>query len=306
MNVKEFKDYLEQNWEKVKNSPRTERVIEDAEETEVLVLLPAICVGEKDCTIPYRIVAVGKREEGEIKVEHVGVISSEYELITHKDAIREVENSLIERGYKTKVVFAKDVGADLRALVVSNKLINGNKRVAVLIENSYKASSALKHYLYLVEKDEDKTTLIPVVPLWRRKHVKGSWTKEEWETVEKLIAELPHLFERMGKIRVKLSKSAFESLLKGLKTTYYRKKDEGKYEKVVFPIGEEIYKEMVGDLGDTPTIYEAYIYLCEKIGEKRQGLTLQAKRKLEKGLLRLMQTIRKRLNAGIIPQVIEL
>jgi len=218
-------------------------------------------------------------------------VSESYEFIPHKKAVEFVTNKLDEEGIKYKVVEAKDVGTYGRFLVITSEEEVDEKKVSFLVENSYNTTSSLKIYLTLV----DGKTILPVSLLLRRIHLKETITKTDWERVLDEIRHLPLLLEKLKTVKTDIS---FISRIKEFKTTYRRKKDGEVVEEVV-EVGQMIYSELLSELGPTPTVYDLWVGLAKKNYEKRRGLTLLIKRRIEKLLLHLFETYRKRVEGGI-------
>jgi len=220
-------------------------------------------------------------------------VSENYRLILHREALSYVTGRLDTEGIRYETKFAKDVGSNARMLVVTDKEVDG-KRVSFLIENSYNTTSALKIYFSLV----DKKTLYPISLLLRRVHLEGHMTEVEWEKVVEEIRYLPTLLEKLKSVRTSIE---FISKIRDFKTIYRRKDKDGKTVEEVVEIGTMIYQELLSELGEHPTVYDLWMKLSQKNYEKRRGLTLLVRRKIEKQLLKLFGTYRKRVEAGISP-----
>jgi hypothetical protein len=237
---------------------------------------------------PYKLLIVERKG----KAISCFPVSENYQLILHREALSYVTGRLDVENIKYDIKFAKDVGSSARMLVITDREVD-KKFVSFLIENSYNTTSALKIYFTLVVGN----TLYPVSLLLRRVHVKGHMTEVEWEKVVEEIRYLPTLLEKLKTVRTSIE---FISRIKDFKTVYRRKKDGNVVEEIV-EIGATIYDELKAELGEYPSVYDLWVALAKKNYEKRRGLTLLVRRKIEKQLLKLFATYRKRVEAGISP-----
>jgi hypothetical protein len=221
------------------------------------------------------------------------VVSQNYQLLLHKELVEEVKkNAKIIKEYTNK-----DIGVFARILLETPKEVGGGKKVCFLIENSYRADLSARLYLFLREG----STLFPVGLLMRRIHTKNSITSN-WKEVMETAGRLLRLLEESKNVRTPID---FIRSLKEVETVYYRKKEkDGLREVKRIKVGEEIYEELKEELGDSPTIYELWESLCRKNYEKRRGLTLLAKRKIEKIILSLLQLVEERKRVGLRPKFV--
>jgi len=223
-------------------------------------------------------------------------VSENYQLILHREALEYVTKRLDAESIHYDVKFAKDTGSNARILVATSQRVDG-KRVSFLIENSYNTTSALKIYFVLVAG----STLYPISLLLRRVHLEGHMTEVEWELIVEEIRYLPILLEKMKSVRTSIE---FISRIKDFKTVYRRKDKDGKTVEEVVEVGQQIYQELLSELGEHPTVYDLWVALAKKNYEKRRGLTLLVRRKIEKQLLRLFETYRRRIKVGVSPSYI--
>jgi hypothetical protein len=236
---------------------------------------------------PYRLLII--RKDGRVK--GMTVVSWNYQLILHRELVEEVKkNAKIIKEYTNK-----DIGVFARILLETPKEVGGGKKVCFLIENSYRADRSARLYLFLREG----STLFPVGLLMRRIHKTNSITSN-WKEVMETTKKLLQLLEESQGVKTSLD---FIKGLREVETVYYRKKD-GLREIKRIRIGEELYNELLTELGDSPTIYELWESLCRKNYERRKGLTLVAKRKIEKIILSLLQLVEERKRMGMKPRFV--
>ncbi len=238
---------------------------------------------------PYKLLIVEKKG----KAVSCFPVSENYQLILHREALEYVTKRLDTESIHYDVKFAKDIGSNARMLVVTDQKVD-EKRISFLVENSYNTTSALKIYFSLV----DKNTLYPISLLLRRVHLEGHMTEVEWEKVVEEIRYLPALLEKLKSVKTSID---FIGRIKDFKTVYRRKNKDGETVEEVVEIGQQIYQELLSELGEHPTVYDLWMKLSQKNYEKRRGLTLVVKRKIERQLLRLFETYRKRVELEIFP-----
>ena len=235
---------------------------------------------------PYRLLII--RKDGRVK--GMTVVSWNYQLILHRELVEEVKkNAKIIKEYTNK-----DIGVFARILLETPKKVGGGK-VCFLIENSYRADLSARLYLFLREG----STLFPVGLLLKRIHKTNSITSN-WKEVMETAGRLLQLLEESKNVRTSLS---FIKELREVETVYYKKKD-GLREVKRIKVGEEIYEELLSELGDSPSVYELWESLCRKNYEKRRGLTLLAKRKIERIILSLLQLVEERKRMGMKPRFV--
>jgi hypothetical protein len=236
--------------------------------------------------VPYRLVVVKKNN----RVEGTAVVSNRYQLILHKELVEEVKKN-------TPIVamqVSKNIGIHGRVLLETPSKVEA-LRICFVVENSYAKGSA-KLYLFL-----KGATLFPVGLLLRKIHLKNSITSN-WKDVMRTTRKLLQLLEKSRKVRIPLS---LVKKLEDVETAYYRRTGEG-FRRKVIKIGEEIYAELSQELGDFPTVYELWESLSRKNYERRKGLTLVAKRKIERIILSLLKEVEERERAGVQPRFISL
>ncbi len=248
-----------------------------------------LSVGKEALIVIQRRTVDGKLELSRVSVRS---IAQSYELIPHSEVVKDIENLVKKAGYTPKT-YIQRVGVNFRSLSLLNKTVtieNEEYELALVANNSYNYSSALRVHMYLVRKGHVYPLLSDVL---YRKHRVGEVTTEEFETSLKFTQKVIEALPLLKGIKVNTYDTLAALGTEKIEVRYWRRDKDGKKKPVLIPVGRNVANKVISKVGRRADVLTLWKTLSEVVfaGKKDHipGLNLRVKRRFEKVIFQLLE-----------------